>query len=48
MVCLNPRLRGERARKREDLLRATEDELRRIAEAAARARPGPKNRDTPN
>ena len=38
----------ERARKREDLLRATEDELRRIAEAAARARPGPKNRDTPN
>ena len=31
MVCLNPRLREERARKREDLLQATEAILERIA-----------------
>ena len=31
MVCLNPRLRAERARKREDLLRATEALLEEIA-----------------
>ena len=31
VVCLNPRLREERARKREDLLRATEAILERIA-----------------
>ena len=31
VVCLNPRLREERARKREDLLQATEAILRRIA-----------------
>ncbi len=33
MVCLNPRLRQERARKREDLLRATEKILQTIADA---------------
>ena len=48
MVCLNPRLRQERERKREDLLRATETELQGIAEAAARNRPGPSNRDRIN
>ena len=36
MVCLNPRLREERRRKREDLLKATEAVLERIA-AAVRA-----------
>ena len=36
MVCLNPRLRQERARKREDLLKATEEALHRIA-ASVRA-----------
>ena len=36
MVCLNPRLRQERARKREDLLTATEAALHRIA-ASVRA-----------
>ncbi len=45
MVCLNPRLREERARKREDLLQATEETLAGIAAAAARGRPGPANRD---
>ncbi len=45
LVCLNPRLREERARKREDLLRATEQTLAEIAAAAARRRPGPKNRE---
>ena len=45
MVCLNPRLREERARKREDLLQATEETLSGIAAAAARGRPGPANRD---
>ena len=48
MVCLNPRLRQERRRKREDLLLATEDELRAIADAAARRRPGQANRDRTN
>ena len=48
MVCLNPRLRQERERKREDLLRATETELQGIAETAARNRPGPSNRDRIN
>ena len=46
LVCLNPRLREERARKREDLLRATGQTLAEIAAAAARRRPGPKNRET--
>ena len=45
LVCLNPRLREERARKREDLLRATEQTLAEIAAAAARRRPGPKSRE---
>ncbi len=45
MVCLNPRLREERRRKREDLLEATEETLAGIAAAAARRRPGPANRD---
>ncbi len=31
MVCLNPRLRQERRRKREDLLKATEEALHGIA-----------------
>ena len=45
MVCLNPRLREERRRKREELLGATERTLADIVAAAARARPGPENRD---
>ena len=45
MVCLNPRLREERARKREELLKATEETLEAIAAAAARRKPGPANRD---
>ena len=45
MVCLNPRLRQERRRKREELLLATEAELHSIADAAARRRPGQANRD---
>ena len=45
MVCLNPRLREERRRKREDLLEATERTLANIAAAAARRKPGPANRD---
>ncbi len=45
MVCLNPRLREERARKREELLQAAEETLSGIAAAAARGRPGPANRD---
>ena len=45
MVCLNPRLREERRRKREELLEATEKALEAIAAAAARRKPGPANRD---
>ena len=45
MVCLNPRLREERRRKREELLQATEKALEAIAAAAARRKPGPANRD---
>ena len=45
MVCLNPRLREERRRKREDLLEARERTLANIAAAAARRKPGPANRD---
>ena len=44
MVCLNPRLRKERCRKREHLLEATERTLADIAAAAARAKPGQANR----
>ena len=36
MVCLNPRLREERRRKREDLLKATEKALHRIAASVRR------------
>ena len=45
MVCLNPRLRRERRRKREDLLQSTEEALEAIAASAARRKPGPANRD---
>ena len=45
MVCLNPRLRQERRRKREELLQATAETLEAIAAAAARRKPGPANRD---
>ena len=45
MVCLNPRLRQERRRKREDLLKATEETLEAIAAAAAHRKPGPARRD---
>ena len=38
MVCLNPRLRQERARKREALLRATEETLEKIAVSVHRGR----------
>ena len=44
MVCLNPRLRDERRRKREELLQETERTLAEIA-AAARGKPGQANRD---
>ena len=45
MVCLNPRLREERARKREELLAATEATLAEIATRARRRQPGANNRD---
>ena len=45
VVCLNPRLREERRRKRGDPLQATERTLEAIAAAAARRKPGPANRD---
>ncbi len=45
MVCLNPRLREERARKREDLLAATDAALAEIDASARRRRPGASNRD---
>ena len=45
LVCFNPRLRQQSARKREDLLRATEATLAKIAAAARKHRPGPENRD---
>ena len=38
LVCLNPRLRAERARKREELLQATERILERIAEMVRHGR----------
>ena len=46
LVCLNPRLRQQRARKREDLLQATEAKLTRIATAARKHKPGAENRRT--
>ena len=45
LVCLNPRLRQQRARKREELLQATEATLTRIAATARKHKPGPENRD---
>ena len=45
LVCLNPRLRQQRARKREELLEATEARLTRIATTARKHKPGPENRD---
>lgn len=45
IVCRNPMLGEERARKREALLAATEHDLRKIAEATARARSPLKGRD---
>ena len=38
LLCLNPRLRGERRRKREELLQATETLLAEIASAVRRKR----------
>ena len=40
LVCLNPRLRQQRARKREELLAATEAKLVRIATTARKHSPG--------
>ena len=48
MVCFNPRLREERARKREDLLRATEAILERIAQIVRRAGSQLRGRDRIN
>ena len=45
LVCLNPRLRQERAQKREQLLRATETILTEIAAAARRHQSNSANRD---
>ena len=45
LVCLNPRLREECWRKRENLLKATEETLAVIAAAAAHRKPEPANRD---
>ena len=45
LVCLNPRLRQQRARKREELLQATEATLTRIAATARKHKPGAENRD---
>ncbi|MDE0534352.1 MAG: IS1634 family transposase, partial [Albidovulum sp.] len=45
MICPDPRLREERARRREELLSKTEEILREISAAAAHGKPGPRNRD---
>ena len=45
LVCLNPRLRQQRAQKREQLLRATETILTEIAAAARRYKSNSANRD---
>ncbi len=45
MVCLNPRLREERVRKREDLLAATDAALAEIDASARRRQPRAGNRD---
>jgi len=46
MVCKNPLLAEERARKRQDLLEATEKELSRIEQATARAKRPLRGKDT--
>ena len=48
LVCLNPRLRAERARKREELLQATEQILEGIAAAVRRQRQPLRGRDAIN
>ncbi len=40
IACFNPLLQAERARKREDLLRATEEHLDRLVEATRRSKAG--------
>jgi hypothetical protein len=45
VVCRNPAVAAERARKREDLLRATETDLARIQAAVARQTKRPRGRD---
>ena len=45
LVCLNPRLREDRARKREELLAATEGVLAEIAASGKRRKPGARNRE---
>ena len=45
LVCLNPRLRQERAQKREQLMRATEKILAEISVSARRHKPNSANRD---
>jgi len=46
IVCRNPDLARERARKREDLLQATERDLARVAKAVSRERTPLRGRDT--
>ena len=48
MVCLYPRLKVERARKREDLLAATEEVLGQIAAQGKRSKPSRANQATMN
>ena len=48
LACLNPRLRAERARKREDLLQATEALLEKIAAQVRRGRKPLRGRDAIN
>ncbi len=48
LACLNPRLRAERARKREDLLQATEALLEKIAAPVRRGRKPLRGRDAIN
>ena len=48
LVCLNPRLRAERARKREQLLQATEQILERLAGQVRRQRQPLRGRDAIN
>ncbi len=48
MVCLNPRRRQERRRKREELLQCTEQELEKFARHGRQAKAGAANRDWMN